>query len=191
MKKIITIIIVSILSTGLWAQDLDKIMLKDAGSGAQFDLNSLKSGKGAVLLFWGNRCAYNDYYVDRIKRLANDFKAEGIRFVLVNSNPNKVVVEESEQNMKLYLQDKKLTFPYLVDTDQALKKSLNASRSPEAFLLVNRAGKFEVFYAGAIDDSPQSEGDVSHPYLKEAILSLLRNEKPAANRTRPSGCLIR
>ena len=93
--------------------------------------------------------------------------------------------------MKRFLTKYELRLPYLVDTDQVLKNALGATRSPEVFVLRPNQGKLEVFYSGAIDDSPQSEGDVSHSYLEEAILSLLQNEILTVNRVRPAGCLIR
>ena len=191
MFKVILITFLTFLSAELLGQNLESIALKDAGSGSQYELRSLKNSKAAVLIFFGNRCAYNTYYVDRLKNLVREFEPEGIRFLLVNSNSSKVIVEESVENMRRYLQNHQLNLPYLADTEQVLKKAMGATRSPEVYLLQSKGGDFEVIYSGAIDDSPPSEGDVSHPYLRRAILSLLQNEKPATSRVRPAGCLIR
>lgn len=188
MTRLALATILFALSTGLVAQNLENISLQDAGTGTKYELRSLKSAKASVIIFWGNRCAYNGYYLGRLKQLATEFNSLGVPFILVNSNRNKIIVEESPQEMKKYLQNNRLNLPYLVDANQTLKESLKASRSPEAFLLTS---DLEIFYSGAIDDSPQSEGDVGHPYLREAILSLLANKKPTVAQTRPTGCLIR
>jgi len=188
MNKLIISILITLLCQGLVAQDLENIVLKEAGSGTQYELAKLRSAKASAIIFWGNRCAYNAYYVDRIKLLANEFTNSGVLFILVNANRNKVVVEESPENMKKYMQSNQLNLPYLVDASQLLKQSLGATRSPEVYLLDN---KLTVIYSGAIDDNPQSEGDVSHHYLREAILSLMSDKQPAVTRTRPTGCLIR
>ena len=143
------------------------------------------------IIFFGNRCAYNKYYVDRIRKLSEEYKGKGLEFLLVNSFSSQLVVEESEASMKKYLQTNSISLPYLVDKDKVLKKRLGASRSPEVFLLKVQNNEFRLVYSGAIDDSPQSESDISHPYLREAIISLLENSTPEVNHTRPAGCLIR
>lgn len=187
MYKFLSTILFTILSTGLGAQDLDTIILTDITSDKQYEFSSLKSAKGTVIIFFGNRCAYNSYYIQRLKKISSEFASEDIRFILVNANQSDVIIEESPENMKRFLDKNTLKLPYLIDVDQVLKNTLGASRSPEVFVL---DAKLQVFYSGAIDDSPQSEGDVSHPYLEEAILSLLQNKPLTVNRVRPVGCLI-
>jgi peroxiredoxin len=191
MPRLIIILLATIMGSGLTAQDIDELVLKDAGTDTEIELANLKSAKASVIIFFGNRCAYNTYYINRINKLAMEFSPKGLEFFLINSNRSDVIVEESPENMKQFLSRHNLKLPYLIDADQALKKALGATRSPEVFLLKSKQGKLQVFYSGAIDDSPQSEGDVSHPFLKEAILSLLQNETPAVRQVRPTGCLIR
>lgn len=192
IKNRITLIFILVaFCTGAFAQSLSEIALKDVRSGTDYQISKLKSKQVAVLIFWSNRCAYNAYYVDRIKTLQQEFSGKGVEFVLVNAFRSDLIIEESEQEMVDYLKENQLTLAYLVDAEQQLKEILNASRSPEVFVLRNQDGKLSVVYSGAIDDSPQSEGDVNHPYLKQTILSLLANEKLPGSNNRPVGCLIR
>ena len=191
MRRIVLLLILTGFTLGGFGQDLEKLVLMEAGSGTQYKLSSLNTAQASVLIFWGNRCAYNTYYVDRINNLVTDFKPAGIHFILVNSHNSKIFAEESEQYMKSHLQKHQLGLPYLVDKEQKLMKTFGATRSPEVFLIKTSSGTIEIIYSGAIDDSPPSEGDVNHPHLRNAILSLLDNNKPAATRTRPAGCLIR
>lgn len=191
MGKILFVFLIVGFNSGLLAQNLDNIVLKDAGSGDQFEMRSLKAAKAATIIFFSNTCAYNDYYIDRIKNLAAEFESSGIRFVLINSNKNETQSENYELEMKKFLQENQLLLPYLADPNQVLKRSLGASRSPEAYLITFSGKELTKVYSGAIDDSPQSEGDVNHPYLQAAILTLLQGNMPEVNYIRPAGCLIR
>lgn len=190
MKKGLLLLFLLFSGVGI-AQNLNEIVLKDAGSGTQYNMSSLTSEKAAVLIFFGNRCAYNKYYINRIRTLSKEFTSSQVSFILVNSNSIELMEEESETEMKKFLERNGLNLPYLMDSDKQLKNLLGASRSPEAFVLKFKGGIAEKVYSGAIDDSPQSEGDVSHPYLRMAIVSLLANNKPEVNHVRPAGCLIR
>lgn len=191
MSRIGLSIMLAVLYSGAFAQDITEIVLKDVSSGANYEMSNLKSKQAAVIVFWGNRCAYNSYYLGRIKALQQEYGSKGVEFILVNAYRSDIVGEESEEEMIDYLRAEKLSIPYLIDAEQTLKQNLGASRSPEVFVLGNRSGQLIVYYSGAIDDSPQSEGDVNHPYLAQAIISLLANEKPAVANNRPVGCLIR
>ena len=190
MRKILILLLLS-TSLAAFAQQVDDIALKDAGSGSQFNMSGLRQGNGAVIIFFGNKCAYNKYYINRINNLEKEFKSRNINFVLVNSYSSTLVAEESEVNMKNLLRANGISLPYLVDKDKILKKRLGATRSPEAFLLKFSGSEYKILYSGAIDDSPQSESDINHPYLRQAIISLLENSTPELNHVRPAGCLIR
>ena len=191
MKKVIFIFLISGLTSGLLAQDISKITLKDVSSSTKFELKRLTGAKASVIVFYSINCAYNDYYAERLKKLAEEFSSSGIEMVLVNSNKNDFRTSDWEIKMKNMLSKSGLNLPYLADESQALKNTLGASRSPEVFLITFSGSQVTKVYSGAIDDSPQSEGDVNHPYLREAIITLLQGDKPEVNFVRPAGCLIR
>jgi len=58
-------------------------------------------------------------------------------------------------------------------------------------LLIPTSVGIEVVYKGAIDNNAQLETAVTARYLEQAILQVLRSEKPAIGQVRAVGCTIR
>jgi peroxiredoxin len=156
-------------------------------SGNTVSLDSYSASSGIVIIFTSNACPYDEHYRSRIVKLAKDL-GDKTPVLLINSHtdPN-----ESVEAMTKKAQQLGLTVPYLADKDQAVMKSLKATKSPQAFLLKNDGGKFSVVYNGALDDNPQVEADVRSTYLRDAVNSLLSNQPVTAPEVRPVGCSIR
>lgn len=156
-----------------------------------FSLSELNDSNGIIVIFYSNKCAYGEYYLDRIKSIIKEFSPKGIDFVLVNSNSSAFVEEESVEGMKTFATRNNINYPYIADKDRKIKSLFKATRTPEVIVLQPMLERFIIHYQGAIDDNAQSASDVSHQYLKESIVSLLTSEKPKLNKTRPVGCLIK
>jgi peroxiredoxin len=174
-----------------FSQVINEFSLPNVVDGSTFSLSEAKGEKAVVLMFYSGKCAYGDYYLDRIISLKNEFSSKGVKFILINSSSSNLVAEESIEEMKKFATKYNLNIPYLADKEKQVKNMLKATRTPEVFVLKPTKGKFTVIYQGAIDDNPQSASDVSHAYLKDAILNLLNNKAPKLNKTRPVGCLIK
>lgn len=190
--KQLSILLLAIFShfTGL-SQAVTEFSLPNVVDGSIFSLSEAKSEKAIVILFYSGKCAYGDYYLERIISLKNEFSSQGVKFILINSNSSDFVAEESSEEMKKFASNHNLNIPYLTDKEKQVKNMLKATRTPEVFFLKPSKGEFRVIYKGAIDDNPQSASDVSHAYLKDEILNLLNNKAPKLNQTRPVGCLIK
>jgi len=173
------------------AQKIEDFRLTNVSTGSTFSLIDYRNSKAVVIVFFSGKCAYSNYYIDRILELDRKFKNQGVSLLLINSNGSEFVDEESEESMKSYAAQHELSFPYLADKDKIVKAMLNATRVPEAFLLQPAGGSFNLLYRGAIDDNPQSAGDVDHAFLQEAIVNLLSNSKMGLEQTKPVGCLIK
>ena len=184
----ITTMLVAVIAQ---AQSFNTIALTNVADKKEYNLAKEIAAKPTVIVFYSNKCAYSEYYIGRIKSLHNEFSNQGIGFIFVNANNGSLVTEESIEGMLKYSATNALPFPYLSDKDKKLKNYLRASRTPEVFLLTLEGESLITVYKGAIDDSPQSEGDVRHHYLSDAIISLLNNTKQPVSQTRPVGCLIR
>jgi hypothetical protein len=145
------------------------------------------SCQGMVIIFTSNSCPYDEYYRKRIEQLSRAYQ-DKVPVVLVNSHaePN-----ESPEQMAEKARALNIRVPYLADKDQSLMTSLNAKKSPEAFLLKNDNGKFTVVYRGSIDDNAQVEADVRHHYLRDAIDIMLTNQKIQTPEVRPVGCNLK
>lgn len=186
MKKL-TILILLMTGVHAFAQQIQNFSLPNVIDGKVIALNDYSSSSAIVIIFTVNSCAFDNYYVDRIKVLSEQYKNK-IPFLLVNPDAD---AGESPDNMIKRAQLAGITIPYLADKDQVLMQNLAAHKSAEAFLLKNAAGKFAVVYRGAIDDNPQVAEEVRHSFLKEAIEKMLAGQPVETPETRPVGCNIR
>jgi hypothetical protein len=168
-------------------QTVQNFTLPNVADNSMVSLEGFQSCSGMVVLFISNDCAYDGYYISRVKSLIDTYKGK-IQFLLVNSytEPNEAV-----DKMKIKYTNWGLGVPYLADKDQAAMNCLSAKKSPEAFLLKNNGGKYVLFYSGAIDDNPQVANDVKQNFLKDAIDKLLSGQKIDVANNRAVGCSIR
>lgn len=173
------------------AQHIEHFTLTNVTTGSELSLVDYRNNRGIVIVFFSGKCAYSNYYIDRILALDKKFKHQGVPLFLINSNASEFVSEESVESMKAYTVQHGINFPYLADKDKKIKSSLKATRTPEAFLFQPTGDSFKLIYSGAIDDNPQSASDVDHEFLQEAIVNLLENSKIEMEHTRPVGCLIK
>jgi len=185
MRTVLFLIAMCGVLPALMAQQVPDFSLTNVVDGGKVSLAGYGSAPGVVVIFTTNACAYDEYYRARINKLA---KEQPVPVLLVNASTD---APESADNMTKAAQKWGLSSPYLADKDQTLMQSLGATKSPQAFVLKNTGGKFTVFYAGAIDDNAQVEADVRNAFLKDAITSLVNNQKPATAEVRPVGCTIR
>lgn len=191
MRRISILIIGILWHFGAIAQSIEDFTLKNVVNDTNFSLSSLKNENAVVIIFSSGKCAYIEYYLDRIISLEKVYSGQKVKFLLINSNNGDYVSEESLTGMKKFAAERGITFPYLADKKKKVKNSLRASRTPEVFVLQPRQNQFEVVYKGAIDDNPQAASDVSHAYLSEALINLQNKNKIEVNQTRPVGCLIK
>jgi peroxiredoxin len=191
MKRLAILSLIIFSQFAVFSQAIESFSLLNAVDNTSFSLSTYKADKAIVLIFFSGKCAYVDHYMERVTLIIDQFSARGVKFILVNSNSSDYVSEESIDEMKKFADRNNLNIPYLADKDKVLKKMLMATRTPEAFVLKPTQNQFQVVYKGAIDDNPQSAGDVSHAYLKDTLFNLLKNSKVELNQTRPVGCLIK
>jgi len=161
--------------------------LVDVISGNLISLDSYASSPGVVVLFTGNECPFDIYYMNRLASLITKYSSR-VPFLLVNAHLDP---EDSEEKMKTKASSWPFRAPYLVDKDQVAMAALGARRTPEVFLLKSVKGNFEILYSGAIDDNPQEEAAVTSAYLRDAIENMLSGKQVAHRHVRASGCSIR
>lgn len=193
MKRLAIFLLIVFCQYVAFSQSIEGFTLPNANAvnNTNFSLSTFKADKAVVLIFYSGKCAYGQHYIERIISLKDEFISKGVKFALINSNSSAFVAEESVEEMKKFAERINLNIPYLADKDKKVKKMLQATRTPEVFVLQPVQNQFRVIYKGAIDDNPQSASDVSHAYLKDALFNLLNNNKIELNQTRPVGCLIK
>jgi peroxiredoxin len=156
--------------------------------GKFYSLESLKKGKGFIVIFTCNHCPFSQAYEQRIIALHKKYAPKGMPVVAINPNDSVREPEDSYENMKKRAKKYKYPFVYLVDETQAIAKAYGAMRTPHVFVLdANR----NVIYIGAIDDNFEDPKLVKEKYLENALDAFL-NGKPITNPlTKAIGCGIK
>lgn len=139
-----------------------------------------------VILFLSPECPLCLNYTLNLRNLREDFSSEKVQFVGVFSGK-----WFSAEEVRGFRTRYALAFPMLFDDHLALAKQLDATVTPEVFLL-DSTGR--VLYSGAIDnwvtDLGKKKLEVTEDYLSDAITSALEGEKVKVKKTRAVGCLI-
>lgn len=186
MKNIL-ISFLSLVAFDTYAQQVSNFNLVNVLNDQSVSLDTYPSCEGMVIIFTSNTCPYDEYYRIRISKLSQTYQ-DKVPVLLVNSSADPA---DSKENMSKKSKQLNLSIPYLADKDQVLMTSLEAKKSPEAFLLKNQNGKFSVVYRGAIDDNAQVDADVRQSYLRDAIDIMLTNQKIETPEVRPVGCNLK
>lgn len=157
-------------------------------TGKQTSLGEIKKDKGLLVIFSCNTCPYVKLSETRIKEYTELCLTNNIGSVLINSNEAQRAEEDSFDAMVKYYNDQKLKCCYTVDERSQLANAFGAGRTPQCFLF-DKAGM--LIYKGAIDDNVKDVSAVKSAYLKDAIIALLKNEKPKTQETKSIGCTIK
>ncbi len=191
-SRIIVHLTLLALPLGLLAQkSVTDFSLKNVVDGQTVDLSAHKGNHAVVVVFTSNYCPYAKLYEERLIELHSTYRNKNVRLLLINPNHPEASPEDTEAKMAERAKEKGFPFPYLADKGQTAARMFNARKTPEAFVLTPHSTGFHIVYQGAIDDNPQSSGEVRDYHLKDAIDLVLVGKRPAENFQRPTGCMIR
>jgi peroxiredoxin len=112
--------------------------------GKDVSLGDFKDSKYVVVAFLGTQCPLAKLYGPRLAELAQEFQAQGVAFVGIDSNRQDSIAELAH-----YAKSHKIEFPLLKDAGNKIADQFGAERTPEVFLLDE--GR-TVRYWGRIDD---------------------------------------
>jgi peroxiredoxin len=152
------------------------------GDGKDHSLNSLKGKNGAVLIFVATRCPVSNAYNERMEKLAQDYKAKGIKVIGINSNAS-----EPADAVKAHAAANNLTFPVLKDSGNKIADRLGATVTPEVFFL--DAGN-KLLYRGRIDNAKDAT-QVSASDLRNALDAALAGKPIEKTTASAFGCTIK
>lgn len=160
--------------------------------GKMISMADYTSSKGFIVIFTCNTCPYAKAYESRIIELDKKFSGKGFPVIAINPNDIEKQPGDTMEEMQKRAKDKGYTFPYLRDDSQEVAKAFGATKTPHVYVL-NKEGdnKYRVEFIGAIDDSPNDEGDVSQTYVEDAVNALLKGAIPSVTEKRAIGCTIK
>lgn len=138
-----------------------------------------KINRPIVAIFISKDCPCskgNLSYIDSLSREYSEFKFIGIH-AKKGSTPEEI---------KIYLQDKNLSFEVIADNNLINTTNFKALKTPHAFIL-NTKG--EIIYDGGITNSTFPQ-DAKVFYLKNALEDLKNNRPIVTSETKAMGCFI-
>lgn len=160
---------------------LEDFTLPDA-DGKEHSLNSLKGKNGSVLIFVATKCPVSNAYNERMEKLAQDYKARGIKVIGINSN-----AAESAAAVKAHAAQNNLTFTILKDPANKIADRLGATVTPEVYLL---DANNKLIYRGRIDNAKDA-AQVNSSELRDAIEATLAGKPVAKTTATAFGCTIK
>jgi len=165
--------------------------------GRTWTLQDFSAAKVLVVVFTCNHCPTAQYYEERLKQLADDYRGKGVAFVAIMPNdPQSVRLDElgwtdlgdSFDEMKIRARDRHFNFPYLYDGDtETVSRAYGPAATPHAFVF--DPGR-KLRYVGAVDDAERVER-VRKRYLRDALDALLAGAEPPVTETKVVGCSIK
>ena len=155
-------------------------------------LQSLTSDKPLVLAWTSTGCPMSKLYRPRLNKLAHDYKAKGVRVLLISSS-------SQDTSSELRELAKSIGIPVIHDADGRLARSFGISRTTEAVVL-DKEGKER--YRGAVDDqygfreaSPGNVGafrrqEPQQHYLRDALEAILVGKEVKVKTAKAYGCAL-
>jgi peroxiredoxin len=147
-----------------------------------------------VIAFTCNHCPIAQMYERRIQQLANDYKNRGVAVIAIQGNDPKAIrideldssdVSDTLPEMKIRVQYKHLTYPYLYDGDtQQVTRAYGPQATPHVFIFDQER---HLRYEGRIDNSYRTEL-VKTQDARNAIDALLAHKEVAVKHTGVFGC---
>lgn len=184
-----SLLIVLILSSGCSRKEAAPDFFATALSTVQqeqFSFAGLRSKKAVVIIFLQPECPFCNSYANTLRRLDSTFQQADITLLGVVAGKNYADSEIMDYSTK-----NRLHFKMLLDPDFVLQKKLNATTTPEAFLVSNSG---QTLYRGMIDNWGYEIGKVrpmvTEHYLTDAVNALLQNKPITPDSTKAIGCFI-
>jgi peroxiredoxin len=157
-------------------------------------LSDYASSPILVVVFTCNHCPIAQMYERRIQQLANDYKDKGVAVVAIQPNdPQAIQIAELDSSdvsdtlpeMKIRVQYKHLTYPYLYDGDtQRTARAYGPQATPHVFIFDQQR---HLRYEGRMDNSYRTEL-VKTQDARNAIEALLAHKEVAVKHTGVFGC---
>ncbi len=161
MKKILAAVACLLATITLQAQDLPNTQLKDVNTGKKMPFSeTIEKGKVTVISFWATWCVPCKKEIKNISLKLPEWKKE------VDFNYMTISIDETraEGLVRSYAISQGWSFPYYIDPNSDLKRSLNFQSVPFT-IIIDKAGKVVWKHIG------YEEGGENEVYAKVKELS--------------------
>ena len=159
-----------------------------ATDGKTYSMADFKDAKALVLFFSCNHCPYVTGSDEVTRKTVEQFSAQGVRFVAINSNSMKTHPDDDFPHMLARMQEQKFPWVYLHDRSQEVARAYGALRTPH-FYVFDRARK--LVYCGRGVDTPRDTSKMKVNDLANALEDHLAGRAPRVALTNPIGCNVK
>lgn len=186
-KVLVLVLGISLLSVGCGNKPdaIFSMELKNE-KGNLVSLSQLKQNRFSVILFFDTDCPLCKNYITVINELSEKYAMQQSGFYLV--------FPEKEITSKKLLEFKdsyRIQLPLLMDSEHHLVSLLDASITPEVFLIDSTG---TIHYSGSIDNKMYATGKkrtvVTENYLDDALRNALACKEIEVEKTKAFGCII-
>ncbi|HVF77923.1 MAG TPA: thioredoxin family protein [Solirubrobacteraceae bacterium] len=140
-----------------------------------------------VLVVTCNHCPYVIAWNPRMRAVAEDYAARGVRFLTINANDATRYPADSPEAMARFVRDQSWPIPYLHDESQEVARALGAQVTPHVFVL---DADQRLRYRGA-PDADHNSPSLNAQYLRDALDAVLAGGEPTPADTRARGCSVK
>ena len=156
------------------------------------------AGKPMLVMFICNHCPYVKHIATELVRIGNDYRAEGISLVGIQSNDVEAYPDDSPELMKVESETHGYPFPYLYDATQQVALAYTAACTPDFFLF---DAAHELKYRGRLDETRPTRissgvydstgNEANGKELRAAIDAVLAGEDPDSKQLPSLGCNVK
>ena len=152
-----------------------------------YSLESFSSSKLLLVVFICNHCPYVKARVHDLVALQSKFSRPDLRVIAINSNdPN--YQDEGFENMKRFVKEYSLNFPYLFDGTQTTARSYGAVCTPDPFLFNSER---KLVFHGKINDAIEPDMTPKVQTMEENVKKLLKGQELEKDFDPSVGCSIK
>jgi len=155
--------------------------------GAEHSVPADPAPPATVIAVTCNHCPYVIAWNPRLRAVAEDYGARGVRFLAINANDASRYPADSPERMREFVQSQNWPIPYLHDDSQDVARALGAVATPHVFVL---DGEQRLRYRGA-PDSNHEDPSQNAAWLRGALDAVLEGREPEVAETPARGCSVK
>ncbi len=163
--------------------------LPDPVTGATVSNDDFAGAPGLLVMFLSNHCPFVKHIAAELAALGRDYGQRGLAMVAIGCNDIDKYPDDRPELIKVEVERRGYTFPYLFDQSQEVAKAYRAACTPD-FYLFDRDRK--LVYRGQLDGSrPGNDVPVTGADLRAACDAVLAGRTPSADQKPSIGCNIK
>ena len=159
-----------------------------ATDGNTYRLSDFNDAETLVIFFTCNHCPYVIGSDEVTRQTVNKYKAQGVKFVGINSNSANTHPDDDFAHMIKRMEEHQFPWLYLRDEAQDIALAYGALRTPH-FYVFNKNRK--LVYTGRGVDNPRETAKMTVNNLDQALAEHLAGKEISIPLTNPLGCNVK